>query len=497
MLDKVDVKDKKVQSKEEFRLETGPLQEKLSVLQHRVKQQNIPVLLVFEGWSAAGKGSLLADVISTLDPRNFKVRCTLPPTEEEQRKPFLWRHWNTLPERGIIGLYDKSWYRELWALEEKKHSNNAEFAQRQKAIQVFERQLADDGTLILKFFIHISKKEQKKRLKKLAAEKSTAWRVKPHHLAQNKHYDDFYTTFNHSLQDTNNPKAPWHVILGHDKRSALSSIYRILTQELESALDADRCQPSSLDNVTLRGGNVSLLQMSSLCEVSVAGKTLSENDYRQELKAKKKRLQDLHNHLYMRKIPVVIAYEGWDAAGKGGNIRRLTSALDPRGYEVIPIASPTPPEKAHQHLWRFWHHLPKDGHITVFDRTWYGRVMVERVEGFATETEWRRAYREINEFEQQLHHWGAIVLKFWLHISKEEQLRRFESRQNTPEKRWKITDEDWRNREKWDAYETAINDMLRLTSTDFAPWVIIESEDKRYARIKAMNSLINAIEDHL
>ncbi len=497
MLNAVDTKDIKVQSKEDFRLETEPLKEKLSALQHRVKEQNLPVLIVFEGWSAAGKGSLLSDVILTLDPRNFKVQCTLPPTEEELRKPFLWRHWNNLPPRGILGLYDKSWYRELWGLQKGAPTATQSDKEKQQAIQIFERQLADDGTLILKFFIHISKKEQKKRLKKLSSKKSTAWRAKPHHFEQNKHYKECAAAFGQTLEETNTPTAPWHVILGHDKRSALSSIYRILTEALEAALQTNTCAAPPLTTETLRGGNFTLRQMPTLSEVSLSEKTLSESVYRETLKQQKQRLRSLHNHLYMHKIPVVIAYEGWDAAGKGGNIRRLTSALDPRGYEVVPIASPTPVEKAHQHLWRFWHHLPKDGHVTVFDRTWYGRVMVERVEGFATETEWRRAYREINEFESQLHNWGAIVLKFWLHVSKEEQLRRFEARQNTPEKRWKITEEDWRNREKWDAYEVAINDMLRLTSTNFAPWTIIESEDKRYARIKALDTLIAAIEARL
>ncbi len=485
------------QSKEEFRREIEPLKTKLSNLQHQIKDQKKSVIIVFEGWSAAGKGSLLSDVILTLDPRNFKVRCTIAPTEEEKRKPPLWRHWNNLPERGIIGLYDKSWYRELWANAFEKEANEPDLKKKLHALQVFERQMTDDGTIILKFFIHISQKEQKTRLNKLASKKSTSWRAKPHHYHQNKHYDEFYRFYEETIEKTNSKEAPWHIICGQNRRSALSSIYRILVEQLDIAVNTPHCSSTPLTSETLRGGNFTLLQMPTLSEVSLEQKMLKEDAYKQALRERKKHLEKLHNLLYMKKIPVVIAYEGWDAAGKGGNIRRLTSALDPRGYEVIPIASPTPVEKAHQHLWRFWHHLPKDGHITLFDRTWYGRVMVERVEGFATETEWRRAYREINEFEAQLHDWGAIVLKFWLHISKEEQLRRFEARQNTPEKRWKITDEDWRNREKWDAYETAINDMLRLTSTDFAPWTIIESEDKRYARIKAIDTFIRAIEERL
>ena len=189
---------------------------------------------------------------------------------------------------------------------------------------------------------------------------------------------------------------------------------------------------------------------------------------------------------YIQRRPVIFAYEGWDAAGKGGNIRRLVRKLDPRGYEVIPVAAPEGPEKTHHHLWRFWRALPKAGHFAIFDRTWYGRVLVERIEGFATPGEWGRAYREINEFEQELTDYGAILFKFWMHISNEEQLQRFEARQNTPEKQWKITDEDWRNREKWDAYWEAVSDMIERTSTVQAPWTIVEGNNKLHARAKTL-----------
>ena len=209
------------------------------------------------------------------------------------------------------------------------------------------------------------------------------------------------------------------------------------------------------------------------------------------------RLSHLHNQLYKKKIPVVIVYEGWDAAGKGGNIKRLTAALDPRGYEVIPIASPKPFEKDRHFLWRFWTRLPKTGHIAIFDRSWYGRVMVERLEGFCSENDWQRAYNEINEFEKELADWGAVVIKFWVQIDKDTQLARFTERQNTPGKQWKITDEDWRNREKWDLYEGAVDEMLHKTSTTYPPWYILESTDKRYARIKALKIVIEQLEKAL
>ena len=236
-----------------------------------------------------------------------------------------------------------------------------------------------------------------------------------------------------------------------------------------------------------------LIAMPRLADVKL-DKTVSEEKYEEQLKKYRERLAALHNELYRKKVPVVIVYEGWDAAGKGGNIKRLASALDPRGYEVLPIASPTPDEKHRQYLWRFWTRLPKTGHIAIFDRSWYGRVMVERLEGFCTETDWKRAYDEINEFERELYDWGAVVVKFWLHIDQDEQLRRFNDRQNTPSKQWKITDEDWRNREKWDAYEEAVNEMLERTSTENAPWHILESVDKKYARLKAIRIVMDAIE---
>ena len=223
-------------------------------------------------------------------------------------------------------------------------------------------------------------------------------------------------------------------------------------------------------------------------------KTLTEEEYDTLLNQYQKRLRELHNELYRKKIPVIIAYEGWDAAGKGGNIKRITEALDPRGYEVHPIASPEPHEKARHYLWRFWNRLPKTGHVAIFDRTWYGRVMVERLEGFCSENDWQRAYVEINEFEKELADWNAVIVKFWVQIDKDTQLARFKERENTPEKRWKITDEDWRNREKWDLYEEAVNEMLQKTNTVYAPWHILESNDKKYARIKALKTVIEAIE---
>ena len=234
-------------------------------------------------------------------------------------------------------------------------------------------------------------------------------------------------------------------------------------------------------------------QLMTISEKELINETLTDEEYEKRLDELQDELRDLHNKLYRKKIPVIIAYEGWDAAGKGGNIKRITGALDPRGFEVLPIASPEPHEKARHFLWRFWTRLPKTGHIAIFDRTWYGRVMVERIEGFCSENDWQRAYNEINEFEKELTDWGAVVIKFWVQIDKRTQLKRFKERQATPEKQWKITDEDWRNREKWNQYEGAIDEMIQKTSTEFAPWYILESVDKKYARIKALEIVIDRI----
>ena len=228
-------------------------------------------------------------------------------------------------------------------------------------------------------------------------------------------------------------------------------------------------------------------------------KSLTKEEYIRDLIRYQLQLRALAYQLYVQKRPLVIVYEGWDAGGKGGNIKRITEKLDPRGYEVFPIAAPQGEDKTHHYLYRFWRRLkpPDEKQILIFDRSWYGRVMVERLEGFCTEDEWKRAYREINEFERQLVDFGTILAKFWIQISKEEQLRRFESRQETPYKAWKLTDEDWRNRQKWDLYEEAINDMLLKTSTLTAPWTIVEGNCKWYARIKALRTLVDLLTQEL
>ena len=225
--------------------------------------------------------------------------------------------------------------------------------------------------------------------------------------------------------------------------------------------------------------------------------TLTRSEYKPQLKAEQERLRRIELEMYIRRIPMMIMYEGWDAAGKGGSIKRVAQALDARAYTIFPSPAPTKPELLHPHLWRYWTRLPKAGHVGIYDRSWYGRVLVERIEGFASPAQWSRAYEEINEFERDMVEWGAILLKFWVDISPETQLERFEARELNPEKRWKITAEDWRNRDKYPQYKAAVEDMFRLTSTRNAPWIILESDDKYYARVKALRIINEALEKRL
>ena len=477
---------------EELKQRLKAAEEKLSQQQMKLKEKRLPVLVLIEGWGAAGKGSAIGQIIKNIDPRFFKV-FSMPsiPTEEERRRPFLYRFFEKIPEAGKFTFLDSGWMDQIMKERLDGKLDDKAYAQRVDSVKRFERGLTDNGYLVLKFFFHISKKEQESRIEALLSEKDTAWRVSEGDLWQNRHYDKCLEAFDRYLDDTNTPSAPWYIVNSKSKKFAELQVMETLCMGIETALHNESLAVPLLQNA------FPLIKMPKLRDVPLEGKTLDEEEYKKELKELQAKLGQLHNRLYRKRVPVIIAYEGWDAAGKGGNIKRLTGALDPRGFEVHPIASPEPHEKARHYLWRFWTRLPKDGHIAIFDRTWYGRVMVERLEGFCSENDWQRAYYEMNEFEQELHNWGAVILKFWVQIDKDTQLARFTERQNTPSKQWKITDEDWRNREKWDLYEQAVDEMLQKTSTTYAPWHILESVDKKYARIKALHIVIDALEKAL
>ena len=392
-----------------------------------------------------------------------------------------------IPEAGKFAFFDTYWMEEVTTGLMTGKLTETEYKNRIHSINTTERSLTDNGYLVMKFFFQISRKEQKKRLEQLLANKNTRWRVSDVDLHQNEHYDEYLKVFDQYLSDTNRSMAPWYIIDAKNRKWAELQVLKFLNQGIDTALMNHSLAAPILQNP------FRLEPIPRLSEISLADKTLTEEEYKEQLDMLQKELRSLHYELYRKKIPVIIAYEGWDAAGKGGNIKRIANALDPRGYQVHPIASPEPHEKARHFLWRFWTRLPKDGHIAIFDRTWYGRGLVERLEGFCSENDWQRAYNEINEFEKELADWGAVIIKFWVQIDNETQLARFTERQNTPEKQWKITEEDWRNREKWDLYEEAVNEILQKTNTSFAPWYILESNDKKYARIKALKIVIEAI----
>ncbi len=464
---------------------------KLAAKQILVKEKKLPVLVLLEGWGAAGKGSVLGKLIRNLDPRFFKVAVMEEPTKDELRRPFLYRHFIRIPEAGQFVFFDGGWMDEVTRQYLHGEMIKDTYKKRIVSINRFERQLTDNGYLVMKFFFDIDEKEQKKRIDSLLDNKNTKWRVTEADLWQNQNYDRCREVYQRYLEETNRSNAPWYLIDSKNKKWAELQMLEILLKGIDTALmNASKAVPVLQNPFPLD-------PIPRLSDISLKDKVLTDEEYQLQLKACQKKLRELHNKLYRKRIPVILAYEGWDAAGKGGNIKRIASALDPRGYEVQPIASPEPHEKARHYLWRFWNRLPKDGHITIFDRTWYGRVMVERLEGFCSENDWQRAYNEINEFEKELADWGGVVIKFWVQIDKDTQLERFTLRQNTPEKQWKITDEDWRNREKWDLYEEAVNEMLQKTNTPFAPWYVLESNDKKYARIKALKTVIKEIEKRL
>lgn len=514
MLEKVDLTKKL--SKEEYKEKMPQLEARLGRLQRECKALGIPIMIVFEGFGASGKGLQIGRLIQSMDPRGFEVHPIKNETEEERMHPFMWRFWTKTPAKGRIAIYDGSWYRRVLIDRFEKRTKNKELANVFHSINSFEEQLAEDGTLIIKLLLDIDKKEQKKRFDKLEKNKETAWRVTQGDKERNVHYDEYAAMMEDMLFKTDTDYAPWTIIESMDKRFATLKIYTTVIKAMADQIEKlqkekeEKEAKKLADSESAAGGETDAVaeiakeadeEMKDL-QVSILSKAdlslhYTREEYKEKLDKLQKKMEKLHGELYRRRIPVVLGFEGWDAGGKGGAIKRLTERMDARGYVVNPTASPNDIEKAHHYLWRFWRAMPKDGHVAIFDRTWYGRVMVERIEGFCTTEEWKRAYKEINDMEKDLYDAGAVVIKFWMHIDKDEQERRFRERQENPEKQWKITDEDWRNREKWDQYEDAVNEMLMRTSTDYAPWVVVEGNDKYYARVKVLRTVVEAIEARL
>ena len=558
MLDQVNLNQPDI-DKDTYKETHDALIERLVTLQQQARLQGVGLVVLFEGWNGAGKGSRISDLMFNLDARATSVHVTGDFDVDEARAfsdaghsvtgywPFMQQFWQALGPRGAITFYDRGWYsvaaeramcRAFGGLNPKRKegkksaSRGDQLAARKEAgvclasIREFERGLVNDGYEVVKFFIHVSAEGQRERLERLAADPTTAWRVDKKRLERIGNYEYAYSIYDLMLEGSNFAFAPWTLVNGEDKRRANIVIAQTLVRALESALA--RKEAANSVKVASAAGSADAADASTPTDASASADgaakqpprfaapatsrfhliddpstlagvdhslAFSPEGYKDELKSLQKRLFRLENNMYQARIPLMVMYEGWDAAGKGGNIKRVAQSLDARAYTIFPSPAPTAPELAHPHLWRYWTRLPKAGHVGIYDRSWYGRVLVERVEGYASPERLAQAYDEINAFEKDLVDWGAILLKFWVEVSPDEQLRRFEERQSNPAKQWKITDDDWRNREKYPQYKEAIEDMFRLTSTSFAPWIILESDDKRYARVKALRTIVAALED--
>jgi polyphosphate:AMP phosphotransferase len=478
-------------AKGEYEKEVPLLRAGLLQAQRDLMAARIPLVLIVSGADGAGKSETVNRLHEWFDPRGLETNVFGPLSDEERDRPAYWRFWLSLPARGRVGMFFGSWYTDPIIRRTYRQSGGAEFDRSLSRIEFFEQQLAQDGALIVKLWLHLSKKAQKKRLTKLEGDPKTRWRVGPTDWKHFKLYDRFVKYSEEALQRTDTGFAPWNVIEATDDRYREIAVGRTVLEAIKSRLSEKKAEAAMPKKAVSAEDVVSVLDRVDLKQ------TISSKDYDRKLAQLQGKLNRLARAAWEKKVSSVLVFEGWDAAGKGGTIRRLTSAMDARLYRVVPIAAPTDEERAHQYLWRFWRHIPRAGRVTIFDRSWYGRVLVERVEGFAREDEWKRSFQEINEFEDQLVEHGTMVTKFWVHISKDEQLRRFKERQKTEFKQYKITDEDWRNRKQWEAYEGAINEMVVRTSTRGAPWVIVAGNDKRFARIQVLETVCRRLEKAL
>lgn len=463
---------------------------KIGYLQRMLKEYKVPVMVVFEGVHASGKGRLSNELLLALDPRYTYFYATHTPTESELRRPFLWQYFVNIPSNAQIAIFYRSWYSLYIGMKNKvvdfKGYNGSKVLL--KEMKDFEKTLEDDGTILIKFYVDISEEKRKEHLKSMAENPHTMWKAQEYDKANDDQYQKDIEEIIKEDQKT------WHVVKYDVRERVVNEVLETVADILEKRVKEEK--KKSEGEAPKRDGFFKGKTSGTLEKFS-SQDTLSKEEYKDKLSGLQKEMRDIQYTLYEKKIPLIIVYEGWDAAGKGGNIKRLVQQLDPTGYQINTTAAPTDIELRHHYLWRFWQKVPKTGHVCIYDRSWYGRVMVERVEGFASNKDVNRAYREINDFEETLGNFGAIIIKFFINISKEEQLKRFEERQGDENKVWKITEEDWRNREKWDKYVESIDDMLDKTSTKNAPWYVINGNDKRYARIKTLEIIKSVCEEAL
>ena len=490
-------------SKSDYKAQVPRLRSELLDAQQELRKAPFPVIVLFAGVDTAGKGESGNLLNEWMDPRWIVTRGYTDPSGEERERPRLWRYWRDLPPRGRIALFLSAWYSSPIRHRVARRISAAEFDALLDQVSAFERALADDGAVILKFWMHLSKAAQKKRLASFEKDPLQRWRVTKEQWRHWRMFDRFVAAADRAIRRTSTDQAPWHIVEGEDER------YRsiVVGAELRDAIRRGLARahegrkPLRATTKTRQGRSASAIdrvarQFNVLDNLDLS-RQLSDKRFKTRLAEEQSRLNLLQRRARQQGVSTIAVFEGWDASGKGGAIRRVTGALDARDYDVIPVAAPTEEERAHHYLWRFWRHLSRAGRLTIFDRSWYGRVLVERVEGFAREAEYMRAYGEINQFEEQLVAHGILMVKFWLHVSKEEQLRRFRDRTRTSYKKWKIGDEDWRNRARWADYTIAVNDMVARTSTRIAPWTLIEGNDKNFARVKVLTTLGDRMEDRL
>ncbi len=477
-------------AKQDYDSETPRLRSELLLLQYDLLERaSFPVVIVIGGVDGAGKGETLNVLHEWMDPRHILTTAFGEISDEERERPRMWRYWRALPPKGRIGMLFGAWHSNPILDRVAGQISESQFSRALERIVRFERMLVDEGTLVLKFWFHLSKQAQKQRLTALEADPKTRWRISDTDWARFKQYDRFRKVSEHALRHTSSAHAPWTVVEGSDAN------YRYLTVG-RAIRDALRQRLAGATPIPARAAALPPTPADGRTVLSALDyrETLSRKDYRHALDKHQADLALLVRHRKFRQRSAVLVFEGMDAAGKGGAIRRVVWALDARRYRIVPTAAPSEEERAQPYLWRFWRHLPQHGRFTIFDRSWYGRVLVERVEGFCSEADWMRGYSEINDFEEQLAESGTIITKFCMTITPEEQLARFRAREASPFKSFKITPEDWRNREKATAYDHAICDMIDRTNNDFAPWVLVPANDKYFARATVLRTLRDRIE---
>jgi polyphosphate:AMP phosphotransferase len=478
--------------KETFRKEMPKLREKLLHAQQLLPGSGLGVVILFGGVEGGGKSEAADTLLAWLDARGVETWALSDPTDEERERPPMWRFWRRLPPRGRTAVLLGSWYSQPIADRVAKRIRVADLDQHLDRIADFERMLTSEGLLLVKIWLHLSRNAQRERLRRLEADRETRWRVTARDWKDARHYDRYRNVAERVLRRTSLGEAPWHIVEAADARFRDRTVGETVLHALEERLAELKARPAAGHVPDRpRPPAVSVLRRLDL------RRKLDDEEYERQLPRRQAQLNELTRRLHEQGRSMILVFEGPDAAGKGGAIRRLTAAMDARDYQHIAVSAPTDEERAHPYLWRFWRHLPRQGRVTIYDRSWYGRVLVERIEGFCTRDEWERAFGEINAFEEQLAESGTIVVKFWLQISPREQLRRFRNRLVTPYKQYKLTEEDWRNRGKWNAYQAAACEMIERTGTDLAPWVPVEAEDKNWARIRVLKTVVRTLRREL